>query len=366
MRKLFTILILIGVLLIVNQAKFDTSSSLSVKKISIDEIKSESNLDNQVKLYLKLIEQVGPLQAQEQLFRSGLPFDGQSHLLNHTVGDYLFEKYGAEGLAFCRDYFLSSCYHGFVIRAVGDKGIEGLKEVMENCWQQGSHVAIQCSHSIGHGFLAWVGYKYLLGALAYCDEMQKKSPNFPLYNCHDGVFMENIWAIHDDGKRSPFAWLNSNDPIYPCNEPKIPYQYIKACWSNQPTVSYRFYQGDLSKAGQICEGVEDLDHKQTCFDGLARQIHPLTKGSIDETFKYCSLMPQEWIDPCIISITKAFFSVGDRVIPYQICNRINPQAKDRCFNELTGIIKGYATNTSDLALWCGKIEDPTQQINCLK
>lgn len=313
--------------MIVNQAKLD-------KKVSTDEIKAEPSLDNQVKLYQKLIEQVGPIEAQEQLYKSGLPFDGQSHLLNHTVGDFLYEKYGPSGLAFCKDYFLSSCYHGFVIRAVGDKGVLGLKDVMEKCWEKGGHVAIQCAHSIGHGFLAWVGYKHLLQALVLCDQMREKNKNFPVYNCHDGVFMENIWAIHDDGKRSPYAWLKDADPIYPCNEPKIPYQYIKACWSNQPTISYRFFRGDLTKAGQICFSIKDLDHKQTCFDGLARQIHPLTKGSIDETFRMCSFMPDGWIDPCIISITKAFFSVGDRQIPYQICERMRPEVKNRCFEQL--------------------------------
>ena len=360
LRTIFTILILIGVVLIVNQANFESPLD---KKISINEITSESNLDEQVKLYQKLIEQVGPLEAQEQLQKSGLPFDGQSHLLNHTVGDFLYEKYGPSGLAFCRDYFLSSCYHGFVIRVVGDKGIDGLKDVMENCWQKGGHVAIQCAHSIGHGFLAWVGYKYLLQALAYCDQMTQKSPNFPLYNCHDGVFMENIWAVHDGGERSPFAWLKDDDPIYPCNEPKIPYQYIRACWSNQPTISYRFFQGELARAGQVCEKITDPDHKVTCFDGLARQIHPLTKGSLDETFRMCSFMPNEWIDPCIISITKAFFSVGDRIIPYQICGRI--LSKEKCFSELVGIIKAYATNDQDKREWCEKIGDPSWARSCL-
>lgn len=362
MRKIFTILILIGIIFIVNQAKFESPLA---KKVSINEIKSENSLDNQVRLYQKLIEKVGPLEAQEQLYKSGLPFDGQSHLLNHAVGDYLYEKYGPSGLAFCKDYFLSSCYHGFVIRAVGDRGVDVLTEVMDRCWQKGGHVAIQCGHSIGHGFLAWVGYKNLLQALILCDEMAQKSQNFPVYNCHDGVFMENIWAIHDGGERSPFAWLKDDNPIYPCNEPKIPYRYIRACWSNQPTISYRFFGGDLIKAGEICIGVEDTDHKQTCFDGLARQIHPLTKGSIDETFRMCSLMPSEWVDPCIISITKAFFSVGDREVPYQICNRINPLSKDRCFSELIGIIKGYATNEKDKREWCRKISNQIWASNCL-
>lgn len=334
--------------------------------LEIDQIKKLTKMEEQVVAYTKLIERVGPVDAQEQLYRSGLSFDGQTHLLNHTVGDYLFKKYGNSGLIYCKDYFLSSCYHGFVIRAVGDGGVDALVGVMETCWQQGGHVAIQCSHAIGHGFLAWIGYADLIGALKKCDAMVDKSQNFPLYNCHDGVFMENIWGVHEDGKPSPDAWLKDNDPIYPCNDARIPYKYIKACWSNQPMRLYRLFQGDLEKTGQVCLAIEDLDHQKTCFDGLARQIHPIANGSIDKTFELCSLMPEGWVDPCIISIVKAFFSVGDRVAPYQICQRIRSEAKEVCFKDLIGIINAYTTKPEEKKSWCQAISDEHWQKQCLR
>lgn len=331
----------------------------------IDQIKKLTQMKEQVGFYTKLIERVGPIEAQEQLLSSGLAFDGQTHLLNHTVGDYLFKKYGQSGLIYCKDYFLSSCYHGFVIRAVGDGGMDALVGVMETCWTQGGHVAIQCSHAIGHGFLAWIGYADLIGALKKCDAMVDKSQNFPLYNCHDGVFMENIWGVHEDGKPSPDAWLKDNDLIYPCNEPKIPYKYIKACWSNQPMRLYRLFQGDFKKAGQVCLAIKDLEHQKTCFDGLARQIHPVTNGSVDKTFELCALMPEGWIDPCIISIVKAFFSVGDRVAPYQICQRISPSAKEACYKDLVGIINAYLTKAEDKKQWCQAILEENHRLQCL-
>lgn len=241
----------------------------------ISVILSTSTLEEREVLYKRLIEKIGPRDAQEQLYRSGLSFDGESHLLNHVVGDWLYQKYGPDGLALCRDYFLSSCYHGFVIAAVAVGGQDALAGVMQRCWQHGPTVAVQCAHAIGHGFLAWGGYKNFIAALTACDDLATKSANFPLYNCHDGAFMENVWAVHEDGKPSPDRWLSQTDPVYPCNDPRIEYKYINACWSNQPSRMYMMFGGDFGRIGRQCLKVDDQTHQRTCFDGLARQIHPL-------------------------------------------------------------------------------------------
>lgn len=331
----------------------------------IEQIKNVSSLDEKVKLYKQLITRVGPQQAQEQLQKSGLPFDGETHLLNHTVGDFLYKKYQTKGLIYCRDYFLSSCYHGFVIRAMAEGGLGELAEVMDNCWKVGERVAIQCAHAIGHGFLAYGGYKNFIKALADCDSLSEKSKNFPSYNCYDGAFMENIFAVHDDGKPSPDRWLNKDDPIYPCNEEKIPQKYIRACWSNQPSWMYQLFGGDLQKVAQECLNLENLQYQTTCFDALARQIHPLTKASVSEAFRLCSLMPIPWIDPCLISISKAFFSVGDRSAPFEICGSIHAESKDNCYRELSTIISLYSKDAKEKGKSCHQIKDKEWVSSCL-
>ncbi|MEK7534024.1 MAG: hypothetical protein AAB600_01675 [Patescibacteria group bacterium] len=327
------------------------------KKVSseISAIVETNNLDKQVALYKKLIARVGPEAAQEELLYSGLSFDGQTHLLNHTVGDYLYDKYKTSGLAFCKDYFLSSCYHGFVIRAVADGGFDALKEVMSVCWQKGEPVAVQCSHAIGHGLLAWIGYANLTKALNDCDKLSQESKDFPLYNCHDGVFMENIWAVHENGKLSKDSWL-SEDPVYPCNDPRIDSKYIQACWSNQPMRMYQMFKADLGKVGEECLKLTDNTYKITCFDGLARQIHPLTKGNAQEVFKLCSTMPSVWVDPCITSIAKAAFSVGDTTIPFKLCSQVHENSKASCFETLADIIQAYTRNNlKERKTLCDKI-----------
>lgn len=321
----------------------------------ITQIKQTNNLDEQVIFYKKLITRVGPERAQEELYRSGLPFDGQTHLLNHTVGDVLYERHGTSGLRYCKDYFLSSCYHGFVIHAVGKGGFAALVGVMEKCWEAGYHVAIQCSHAIGHGVLAWVGYAHLTDALKRCDELSTRSKNFPLYNCQDGVFMENIWAVHETGKPSKDRWLKDDDHLYPCNDPRILYVYRNACWSNQPMRLYQLFGGDVRRVGFVCLGILDETHKKTCFDGLARQIHPLTKGSVDETFRLCRLMPEGQIAPCITSVALAAFSVGDRNVPFETCSRLSESEKGLCFDRLVTMIQSYISNQSKRKQVCKNI-----------
>ena len=331
----------------------------------IAKIKATNSIDEQAKLYRQLIERTGPEEAQEQLLRSGLPFTGQTHLLNHVIGDYLYEKYGTAGLVRCRDYFLSSCYHGFILHAIGSGGIDEINSAMSECSKKGSPVMSQCAHAVGHGFLAWLGYPNLTGALELCDEMEERSNNFPLYNCQDGVFMENIWGIHG-GAPSPDRWVNPNDVVYPCNDPRIKYEYINACWSNQPALMYRYFRGDVKKIGEECLKVNDTTHQKTCFNGLARQIHPITKSNVDIAFQYCEQMPQDWIDYCLTTITTADFSVGGRDMSFQICARIGEQGKEQCYQNLFAAMKAYSPMREDYEKLCQKILEDEWRQRCLE
>lgn len=308
-------------------------------------IKALKNTEAQGIELKKLLERVGPLEAQEEMLHSGLPFTGETHLLIHVVGDYIYGKYGLEGLPYCRDYFLSACYHGFIINTLADHGMEGVVEAMEKCNSEGSHVAVQCAHATGHGFVAWHDYD-LLKALKMCDELggkvAKLSDNitqFGYFNCYDGVFMENVWGVHE-GFPSEKRWLKDDDIYYPCNDPRIPEKYLGGCWANQATVIYQHFHGDLRKTAEVCDSLENAEYKETCYNNWARQIHPLTEGSVDKVLSLCSLASNaEWKDYCILTNMQAYWSVGDRQIPAKICQRLDEKLKDECFKKLNGMIE---------------------------
>lgn len=296
----------------------------------IGRIKQLHSVSEQAPLYEALIKRVGPVQAQEDLLHSGLPFDGQTHLLNHTVGTYLYKTYGAKGLTYCKDYFLSSCYHGFVLNAIAKGGSPEIQRIIQECAKHGSAVLGQCAHALGHGLLAFAGYASLLQALEGCDEAGQQSPGMPLFNCYDGVFMENVWGIHD-GQPSPDRWVKPQDPLYPCNDARIPSKYLPGCWSNQPSLMYQLFNSDITRVGQECLQVKNSSYQQICFDGLARQIHPLVNGNADQARQLCSLLPSPWPSECLSSIARAAFSVGDRNLPSILCAFLDGAKLDACY-----------------------------------
>lgn len=309
--------------------------------LEIRKIKSFSTTSEQSEELLKLLNRVGPVVAQEEMFQSGLPFTGETHLLIHTIGNYIYDKYGIEGLSLCRDYFLSACYHGFIINTLGDHGVTGVAKAIEKCNKAGGGVvSSQCAHAAGHGFVAWQDYD-LLKALEMCDDLGKQvegaGVSFGYFNCYDGVFMENVWGVHD-GAPSEKRWVNQNDVYYPCNDPRIPEKYLEGCWADQATLIYQHFKGDLRKTAQICDGLENDGYKEMCFNNLSRQIHPLTQGSIDKVFTLCKTTGENWYDYCILTNMSAYWSVGDHQIPKKICQRLTGSAKAECFTRLNAMI----------------------------
>ena len=331
----------------------------------IEEIVAINNLEKRVGLYQKLIKRVGLDEAQEALFLSGLPFTGETHLLNHESGNFAYGKYGNKGLLHCKDYFLASCYHATILSTIAHEGVEALKETMGYCFEKGTPVASQCAHGMGHGFVAWFGYKNLIKALETCDMMQKDDPRFPLFNCHDGVFMENLWGVHEDGTLSADRWLNNNDPYYPCTDPRVKKKWQQGCWSNQAHVMFQMFYGDITKVAEHCNAVENNSYKKICFDSLARQVHPITEGSIDKTMAYCSIFPQEWNQLCLITIVKADFSVGGRELSYEICDRITySDSKKECYRTLFGTIRAYYPEKIERQVQCDLVKDREYRKEC--
>ncbi len=298
----------------------------------IDQILLAANRREKIRWYEALIDRVGPVKAQEALRGSGLPFDGETHLLNHTVGEYLYDHLGPEGLIYCRDYFLGSCFHGFIIRAVGGGRVENIEEIIENCAAAGSALLVQCGHALGHGFLALEGYENLPAALNRCDQIE--FPDFPHFNCYDGVFMENIFGVHE-GVFSAKRWIKSDDARYPCNDPRIVPKYLEACWLNQPALMYRLFHADLARVGKECFAVPDRFFKEACFDGLARQIHPLAAGQATEAGRLCGLLPTDWTDFCVLRIVNAALGFGDRNLSRELCPQIKATlVREECLSRL--------------------------------
>src|SRR4029077_20870048 len=113
----------------------------------------------------------------------------------------------------------------------------------------------------GHAFLALNGYAKLPETLKMCDDQSKTVKGLTPFNCYDGVFMENVYGIHD-GHPSPNRWVETNDASFPCDSKKIAGQYLVACWSNQPSLLYEITGGNLSKVSASCQILADRPNLQ--------------------------------------------------------------------------------------------------------
>src|SRR3989338_7450657 len=257
--KPLTFFIILGIILLLILGCLKLSAESEKTKSTsteISEMFKTNNLAAKSQLYLKLIKRVGAEKAQDELKNSGMPFTGQTHLLNHVVGEYIYEKYGVQGIIKCRDYFSASCYHGVIIEAIENEGFDSIPKMLETCREQGVAVNSQCSHALGHGLVAYFGYSNLTTALQYCDFMETKVEEFYEYRCHVGVFMENIWGLHEVG-RSNESWVDPNNFTYPCSDPRINKKYQEGCWYNQAFLIEQFTHGNWTRVGIECLNQSD-------------------------------------------------------------------------------------------------------------
>lgn len=358
-------IILLGIALAIPSSETSQLLSQDKKTPEIEKILALRDTQEQSDELEKLLERVGPLEAQEEMVHSGLPFTGETHLLIHTVGNFIYKKYGQDGLSYCKDYFLSACYHAVILNTLGDHGINGVAEALALCEREGGPiVSSQCAHGAGHGFVAWHDYDLLKG-VKMCDQLGEKVERFSYFNCYDGAFMENIWGVHN-GAPSEKRWVKNDDIYYPCNDPRIPEKYLKGCWSNQATLIYQHFNGDLKKTALACDAVTSLEYRETCYNNFSRQIHPLTQGSVEKVKSLCgNASGENWQDYCMLTNMTSYWSVGDRTLPFSICESLEGALKENCFGRLSGMIAFYYPTIEERAFYCEKISSTIVRNECL-
>ncbi len=327
----------------------------------IDQLKSETDTKKQAEIVRGMAEKYGPKETLGFMRASGLPYTGETHLLVHEIGDVAYKKYGEQALLYCDDSFLSACYHGVVLHELADHGLEGVAKTIDQCKSQGSAVLSQCSHAAGHGFLAWKEYQ-VLQAVPYCDKLHEIDKDIPLFNCQDGVFMENIFGVHEGSPSPNRLVIKQSDPQYPCDA--MPDQYQSGCWANQATFMYQLY-GELRKVAVGCDQVTNIKYQDLCYNNFARQIHPLTQGQSQKAIELCknATTPARQ-DDCLITIANAAFSVGDvKQMPYELCaTLVNSPKHSKCYEDIFNAM-AYYTHAGPGEL-CQYVKEPDQQKIC--
>lgn len=321
------------------------------------------NQETRLKAARRLVARVGVEQALEVLEHSALPHTGEGHLAVHQIGFYAYQKYGLDAILKCKDYFLFACYHGAIIEAASDQGVEAIARMTDRCKENPLRY-FQCAHAAGHAILALWEYD-LPRALTTCDDVFEKESQFPeaLSSCHNGAFMENLFGVHDwgSGKTVKRDWL-SDDIYFPCNY--FGEKYQKGCWLNQAARIYQYYQGDLAKTAQICQAIGNDQYTDWCMDNLARQIHPLTAGDLSKVFSLCQQVGDKFLDQCISVNAGSYYSVGDPNSAIAICQKISPSGKSSCYQNIVGQIAADALSQVKRLELCTSLEEPFRH-DCL-
>lgn len=358
--------LVVVVLYFLSKVEFPKNTATTLDWRQIPEMKEILGDDQTKRLTAtrKLVERVDVEQALEILEHSPLPHTGEGHLAIHQIGFYAYKKYGLNSILKCKDYFLYACYHGSIIEAASDQGFEAIAKMTDFC--KASPVRhFQCVHAAGHAILAIWDYPNLPDALKTCDEIYEKDKEFPnaLSSCHNGVFMENLFGVHDwgTGKEAERKWL-SEDPYFPCNG--FPEKYQRGCWLNQAARIYQMNGGDIVKTSQLCQKIKNAEYVTWCMDNLARQIHPLTNGDITKVFTLCPLVGDQWRESCVVVNAGSYYSVGGREQAIAICNQALPQTKGQCYQTVISQIISDPIKSEEKNNLCKKLE-PQFREQCL-
>lgn len=305
----------------------------------IEKIKLETIADDQKPYVKKLLQIFGPIKTQDIMYENSLASTPESHLLGHIVGEYIYKNYGEEGIVMCRDYFLSGCYHTFIISLITEKGLEGYTSTLSYCAKQGENVLEQCSHAGGHAFTAMLEYD-LPKALSMCDQMYQNFPEAPVLNCYEGVFMENFRGVHgndNDDKK----WISQEDPFYPCSDARIEEKYLPACWLHQATNMHSFFEGDLKKVADECSKLTNEKYKEYCFNNYARQAYAEVFEDISVGESFCKFVPTEEYQYCIRTMAKAASSVGDYNFAFSMCDYSSGKERELCILQVNSVYEFY-------------------------
>lgn len=324
-------------------------------------MKQNTNPAADAQLYRKLINRVGPVEAQERLLKSGLPFNGPTHLVNHESGNYLFETEGVAGLTKCREYFSGSCYHGFLLHLMGQPREEELiKQVVEHCRKEPGDVIVQCSHAIGHGLLAKHGYKNIPTALSNCERIEVYAPELDLMSCLDGVFMENVFGVHQGGP-SPDRWVKPEDLTYPCSD-SVFADYLEPCWRNQVALINQFVGNDIPKLESYCRGLSDERIRTTCYSTMAGFVTSISDNE-SEYKEMCKQFHESWQERCLVLVPEYLFFQGDGIPMIKAC-AVATSLKDECYWRMFAMVKLRMNKPAVKEGYCRRIKEAKWREEC--
>lgn len=186
------------------------------------------------------------------------------HPLAHEVGRAAYSKYTDFGKAMV--YKNEICNSGYLHGVIESyfKGVTDMATAVEtvcNDYLDGSFIAWECYHGVGHGLMFYSDNNLppsLLTCSSYTTEFRRSA-------CINGVFMENF---NTDQKLHPSRFLKATDPFYPCADQKQ--EYKGDCYLYAPTYFLSLHKNKYHNALSWCRSAEKA-FRVTCIQGVGAQ-----------------------------------------------------------------------------------------------
>lgn len=250
------------------------------------------------------------------------------HYIAHIFGTSLFEIEGVGGIRICDEDFAYGCYHGVIVSALEKNGLDKVNLLNEECVKRGGNFETGCRHGIGHGLLEFLGDSKLNEALKICSVLQSPTQ----LGCTQGVFME----FNRPGAMSANQFLglrkleNETQLFYPCDSVDRAFQI--SCYYEQSQWWLGVYK-DYKKVGWLCESLNGIEIRRSCFLGIGVNAAQATGYSVAETIRACLLLPNKKSQRDCRLGAGWVFKVNPKYnyLSRKLCDGLNELEKRSCF-----------------------------------
>jgi hypothetical protein len=309
------------------------------------------------------VKAYGPRATTERLHELSASF-GDCHESAHLAGRYSYEVYGEESFKLCSSECHSGCYHGATEAYFKEHGTANLEANLNTlCSSElNGFLSHQCVHGIGHGLMAWTSYD-LPEALEGCNLLSLRKDS-----CWTGVFMENIVGglakadIEKPGADSDaavhFTKYLSDDPLYPCNDPKLDEKYRGSCYFLQTSRMLQIFGTNFEKVGDACATAPAL-YQRSCFESMGRDVGGTFRKDAPGAIAACGNAPLGSARTgCIVgAVQDSFWDPSGEQDAIGFCKLLTLKAeKDACYDTIIGRAPDVLISKAAREAFCGNVE----------
>ena len=277
------------------------------------------------------------------------------HQSAHHLGRMTLAEYGAAASVSVEEACQSGMRHGMMEQLFVTRGITNLAEDVEVlCPSEiDSFSRHQCLHGVGHGVMAWTAYE-IEDALQLCDLLSGEASQ---RSCYTGIFMENVVSGLSAEVGQSSAYVNRNDPHYPCNT--LDQRYVDDCYWYQTSQMLVVFNRDLELVVQACQEAPPVA-RRSCFGSYGRDVSGIHGRSPLMIAHYCGLAPSvQYRGTCIDGAARTlFWEESQQDEGLALCAAVeDPLLAESCYESVFGQAR---TVLGDLEPFCGKAPDQWQ------